>query len=366
MVEKGPQPASGSSPAARALKLLAVAVALGLSLWYALRGVEWGSLWEAITRLNLLWIAASVTATMTAHLVRAERWRILIPDPKGTQVGLANAYSATLVGYMMNNVIPRAGEILRPYVLARRERRPFSTLLASVLVERILDGVALASIFVLLLFVERRRLEQLLANVSAQLDIGLSPSGILMTLGIPIVLLILFFMIAVRTRLGDLLVGWVERRFPGRFGGRFRTIFNEFRAGVNFEGASGTAMILLWSVVIWGCYGLSLYFGFLAFGFDTAYGMGPEAMVTVLAVTTVGISIAPTPGAFGVYHVFSKAALTTLYGVSDSDAVAFALVLHAAPYLATLIAGALCLLREGISLSEATRARESAGRESEG
>jgi len=334
----------------RLLKIAVIVAALVVSLWYALRGVEWGTLWEAIRRVNAIWILVSVTATMSAHLARAQRWRILIPE--GKKIHLLNSYSSVLIGYMMNNIIPRSGELVRPYVLARREGRSFSSLLATVLVERILDGVALALLFVLLLFVERRRLEELLASVSRQLDIGLSPSGVLLALGVPIVALILLFVLAVRTPLGDRMVSWAARRFPGRLTERLRNAFEEFRAGVNFSGPTGTAWIVFWSIVIWACYAFSLYFGFLAFGFDARYGMGLGAMVTVLAITTVGITIAPTPGAFGVYHLFSKLALVMLYSVSDEDAVAFALVLHAAPYLATLIAGGIFFLREGVSLSE--------------
>lgn len=327
------------------LNLAVVLVILAASLWFALQGVEWGGLWNTIARINLGWILVSVMVTITSHVIRAERWRILIPD--GHTVGRFNAFSATVIGYMMNNIIPRSGEVIRPWVLARRESRSFSRLLATVLVERILDGLALLLIFLLLLIVAREQLENLLPGYTA--------TGILLTLSIPITGLIVLVALAVKTTLGTNMVAWLSRRFPGKLTAKLQEIFDEFRSGVNFSGARGSVLIVWWSILLWTFYAFSIYFGFLAFGYDQSYGLGMGAMVTTLAITTVGITIAPTPGAFGVYHLFCRTALVTLYAVSQSDAVAFALVLHAAPYLGTILVGSLLMLREGISFGEATQ-----------
>ncbi|MBL7987080.1 MAG: flippase-like domain-containing protein [Chlorobi bacterium] len=327
------------------LNLAVVLAILAGSLWFALQGVQWGQLWDAIARINLGWIVVSVAVTISSHFIRAERWRILIPD--GQTVGRFNAFSATVIGYMMNNIIPRSGEVIRPWVLARRESRPFSRLLATVVVERILDGLALLLIFLLLLVVARQQLGNLLPGYTA--------TGIFLTLSIPIIAAVVMVVLAVKTSLGTTLMDWLGRRFPGKLTAKLQEIFQEFRSGVNFSGARGGALILFWSVLLWIFYAFSIYFAFLAFGYDQRYGLGMEAMVATLAITTVGITIAPTPGAFGVYHLFCRAALVTLYAVAESDAVAFALVLHAAPYLGTIVVGALLMLREGISFGEATQ-----------
>jgi hypothetical protein len=80
----------------------------------------------------------------------------------------------------------------------------------------------------------------------------------------------------------------------------------------------------------------------------------------MLAITTVAISLAPTPGAFGFYHATCKAALMILFGVPGDQAVAFALVMHAAPYLTVMIAGALFSLRESVSFGDVMRGTEKA------
>ena len=105
--------------------------------------------------------------------------------------------------------------------------------------------------------------------------------------------------------------------------------------------------------MIWLGYAMTIYCGFRAFGLDRSHGLGLAATLPMLAVTAVAISIAPTPGAIGVYHAFCIAALTALFGIPEGRAAAFAIVTHAAPYLAVMATGAFFFFRENISLKDA-------------
>jgi uncharacterized protein (TIRG00374 family) len=340
---------ASSGRAKQIARILVIVAVLALSLWYALRGVEWGKLWQTILSVNILWVIVAVATTMGAHVARGQRWRVLIPE--GRSISLRNAVSATIIGYMMSNVIPRSGELARPYVLARREGRSMSSLLATVVVERILDALTLVLIFVLLLFMEAGRLEQILA----QADIHTSTSGIVLALAIPLLAMVVAIVLAVKTPIGDRLLDWMGRKLSAPLAAKLRTLLDEFRAGIAFGGTGSLVRISFWTVVIWMGYALSFYCGFRAFGFDTLYGLGLWEMVPMLAITTIAITIAPTPGAFGFYHATCKAALVSLYGVPADQAVAFALVMHAAPYLAVMILGVFFSLRESISFGEAMR-----------
>jgi uncharacterized protein (TIRG00374 family) len=320
-------------------------VILGLSIWYVVANVDWEGLGRALLSMKAVWIVAGIAVTLGAHLARAQRWRVMIPN--GRSISLLNAFSATIVGYLMNNVIPRSGELVRPYVLAKREDRTVSSLVATVLVERILDGLTLATLFVLLLFIESDRLDQVFT--------GYSSSSILTSLIVPIVVVVVAIVILLKTTIGEQGLALLERKLPDRFKGKLGGLLENFRAGIAFGGARGVAAILFWTFLIWLGYCLAVYYGFLAFGFDEAYGLGLADALIVLAITAVGITIAPTPGAFGVYHGFSKIATTTLFGIPADQAVAFALVTHAGPYLAVMVVGALFLLRENISFREVSR-----------
>lgn len=353
MTEQNPEPnisPATEHPAQRkrggwALRGIIIAVVLGLSIWYVVGNIDWNGLQRALLSMHPAWVLGGVLSTLAAHLARAQRWRTLIPG--GESISLTNSFSATIIGYLMNNLIPRSGELVRPYVLSRREKRPATALIASILVERVLDGLTLAFIFVLLLFFESQRLDQVFT--------GYSSRGIITSLMVPIAAVVVAIVLLLKTRLGDRISEMLERRLPARFRGKLGGILGDFRTGIGFGGLGGIVKIIFWTFVIWLGYVSSMYFGMLAFGLDVIYGMNMGDALMVLAITAVGVTIAPTPGAFGVYHGFCKAALMTLFGIPAETAVAFALVTHAGQYLAVMVVGPFFLLRENLSLREMSR-----------
>ncbi len=336
-------PASSNSRLKGLLKGALVVAVLGFSVWYILANTDPDELGQALAGMHPGWTIAGVLATLAAHLARSQRWRLLIPD--GGSIPLLNAFSATMIGYMMNNIIPRSGELLRPLVLAGRERRSVASLLATILVERLLDGITLLMLILLLMVTERSTLERVF--------VGYSVSGILMGIIIPLGALVAAMVVVWKTSLGERLLGWIGRRLPAHIAARLLALPEEFRAGVGVKGFGAGMIILLWTIVIWGGYAVAIYCGFLAFGFDTGYGLGAAQTIPMLVVTAVATTLAPTPGAIGVYHAFCIAALTALFGVPEGKAAAFAIITHAAPYLAVMATGALFFLREDISFRDA-------------
>jgi glycosyltransferase 2 family protein len=349
--EPAPNPSTpGTTPGPSALRtwLLrgVIAVLLILAAWYIGWMIDWKTVGVALETIKLVWLPVAIAATLFAHLARAIRWRELIPG--GKSISILNAFSATIIGYLMNNVIPRSGELGRPYVLARRENRPTSELLATVVVERMLDGISLLLIFISLLF----------TTAGDRLDLVFPEypiSTIMRLIALPLIALIVILFVVVKTTLGEKLLAKVEKKLPAKLHGRLLGLLGDFRHGISVGGARGGLAILFWTVAIWLGYAMALYFGILAFSFDTAYGLGPDDALVVLAITAVGITIAPTPGGFGVFHGFCTAALRTLYAVPDGPGVAFAIVTHATPYLTVMVLGAYFLLREKISFREISR-----------
>jgi glycosyltransferase 2 family protein len=326
---------------ARVLLLLFVAAAV----WYGLARIDWPGLWRAIAGANALWIVLGVLSALASHLLRAHRWRLLIPD--GRAISLRHAFSATIVGYMFNNIIPRSGELVRPWLIARRESRPLSTIIASVVVERIIDGLSLALIVVALAIVGRELIERLLPEYTA--------GGLVAAIVIPVLALVAAIIVAVRTSLGDRFVDLLARRLPERITTRIRSILADFRAGVQFESVGDGIAIAVYSVIIWLGYYLGIYLGFLAFGFDALHGLGPQAALVTLGITSIGLTIAPTPGGFLVYHSFCIAVLAGVYGLPNEEAAAYAVVTHGAPYIVVTALGAAFALFENISIGSVLR-----------
>lgn len=334
------------------LRIVLITALLVGSLWYAVRDVNWGDLWNYILEADPFWIAAAGAVTLLAHLARAERWRHLIPD--GRKIGLMNAFSATVIGYFMNNIVPRSGEVGRPYVLAKREKRSASGLLATVVVERILDGVTLLVILTGIIFIASDELTALLREIPQLADY--TPGDLVRQLGIPVGVLVLLLILILGTRLGDRLVDFLAKILPEKIGGKIHGILDEFRTGAKFSGGLvGLLGVIFWTLAIWFGYILSLHCGLLAFDFTATYGMDFGDATVLLGITAVGMAIAPTPGGFGVFHTFCRIALVSLYGVPADQAVAFAFVLHFAQYAVAMIAGPIFAIREGTAFTGARR-----------
>jgi uncharacterized protein (TIRG00374 family) len=295
-------------------------------------------------------VLGAAIVVLAAHLARAERWRFFIAD--GRKIGLRNAFAATVIGYFMNNLIPRSGEIVRPFTLARKEGHSTSALLATVVVERVLDGLTLLAILGGIILLTGDRLVELIHGIDRFADY--TTSDLILQLAVPVLVLVTLLLVMLATPLGTAIVEWIGARLPKKIGGRVVGLFHEFRQGARFTGGyRGAIGVFIWTIVIWAGYIGSLHCGVLAFDLTGQYGLTLADSTLLLGVTAVGMAIAPTPGGFGVFHTFARVALVSLYGVPVDVAVAFAFVTHFAQYAVSMIVGAWFVIREGVSLSRA-------------
>ena len=117
-------------------------------LWLALRGLHWGELRQALETAQYGWLPLLVAILLLSHGLRAWRWTMLLdglPEvPAARRVGTPFAFAALMAGYMVNYGAPRLGEVVRTTAVAREARRPFSTVLGTVVLERLLDVGMLA------------------------------------------------------------------------------------------------------------------------------------------------------------------------------------------------------------------------------
>jgi len=331
------------------LRVVLVLAVLGFSGWYVVDNIRWGALASAMRAARWEWLVLGVSATVGSHLARAARWRRLLPE--GSAVSLSAAFNATIIGYFMNDLIPRSGEIVRPVLLARQHRLPVAGVIASVLVERLLDGLTLLLLLFGLLVLESERFDTLFAGR------GYSRDAVLTAILVPVGALALVIFLLVATPLGERVVAWLGAPGRSRFVTRLAGIASDFRRGLRLGGMRDTLWVVFWTVTIWGLYVAGLWSG--VEGLDLQrYGIGPLQTVVILAITALGITIAPTPGAIGVYHVFCTVALTELYGIPNGWAFAFAVVTHAVQYLTAIVLGGAILLRQHTGVRELMRVGE--------
>ncbi|RPI44362.1 MAG: UPF0104 family protein [Betaproteobacteria bacterium] len=320
-----------------------LAVAL-LALFF--RGVDWHALGQALRNAHLLPLAGVILVTIAIYAVRAWRWGDLLA-PLG-RVGHADLFSATMVGFAASLLIPRAGELLRPWLIAQRHPIPTSAGFATIIIERLIDLIAMLFLFALYLFV--------LPTPAAQIESGLmdmlSFAGAAAAVA---AVAILGFLLALHAH-AERVVGGLERlltRAPRWLAEPLGRVLRTFSGGLAVLRAPvlHLAKIGLQSIVLWLLVALAFHLNNLAFGIDLPF----HATFLLNAFLVVGGTI-PTPGMVGGFHAFYLLALSEVYGIDRATAAAAGISGHALTNLPVLVFGLAFLGREGLSVRRMTSA----------
>ncbi|MFH0795052.1 MAG: lysylphosphatidylglycerol synthase transmembrane domain-containing protein, partial [bacterium] len=126
----------------RWLQLIVGCALSALFLWIALKDVEFGRLGQVLLKVNWLWIFANFAAFYIGMYWRAFRWARLFQPTY--QIPARRAWPPLMICFAMNSVLPgRAGEFARAYIIGKQEKVSFATSFATVVVERLLDGMIL-------------------------------------------------------------------------------------------------------------------------------------------------------------------------------------------------------------------------------
>ena len=329
-----------------ALKYVFSGILTVLFLYLAFRGTDVEQLVESLKKANYWWMLLMLGVLMVSHGFRALRWRYLL-EPIRANIGVRNLFSAVMIGYFMNNILPRAGEIVRPYSLSKLETLPKSAAFGTIVVERILDTMS----FLLLLLV----LPLLYNGPLRESFPWLAKTGFVtacVAIGAMGGMTVLVF----RRDLADTILGRVEPLLPKAFAGRLDKIMHSFLDGFLFVKRPGNFVrILVLSAVIWFLYVVMTYVAFYAFDLQSSIGFG--AAVVVLTISSIGVAV-PTPGSTGTYHFFTSQTLVKLFSISDPVALSYATVTHAVGFFGTTCIGLYFLLRDHIKVSEAVQKPE--------
>ena len=245
-----------------------------------------------------------------------------------------------MIGYFMNNILPRAGELVRPYSIARLESIPKSASFGTIVVERILDTATFLVLVAIIPLIYTGPLAQTFPWLQ---DAGV----IILVFTVAFLGSAVAFMI--RRDWTDLLLDKLTKLLSPRWASRVDSTVHSFLDGFLFLRKPGNFLsILALSIIIWGLYAIMTYLAF--FSFDMQLDIW--AAVVVLAISSIGIAI-PTPGATGGYHWFVAQTLMHLFKVSNPVALSFATVTHAVSFIGTTVIGLYYFLHDHINIRDA-------------
>lgn len=320
----------------RAAVVVLLTVAL---LAYFLRGANLSDVWSVTRHADWGLLLVGVGITLMSYALRALRWQYLLAPIGPTHFGVA--FRTTVIGFAASFLLPaRAGEVLRPYLLARREQLPATAAFATIILERLLDLVTVLLLFGV--FVMLGNPASLAGHPSLYADVKLG--GLVASAAAIAGFVIVFILAGHPERLGRAALR-IERVLPQRLAHVVAKFVESFAQGLAVMRQPGRlAVSLILSFPLWCSIALGILVASRAF--DITFGYLASFLVMTLLV--VGVA-APTPGAVGGFHAMYKLAVMTFFAVDENRAVGAAIVLHAMSFVPITLLGLFFMAREGLS-----------------
>ncbi len=304
-------------------------------LYLAFRGQDFGKIGQALGEANYLWLAPALVAYFMGVWVRAFRWHFLLGPIK--KVPVRRLFPVVVIGYMANDVLPiRMGEVVRSYVLGKRENVTKTGALATIVVERIMDGITM------LLF---------LAGTALFVTINKDIEGIekLASAVFLVFIGIFFFVASSRTKLLKL-EAFGLKLLPGSIRGRVEGIANKFIDGLQvLRQWRDLLMVFGLSIVAWLCEAAMYWMVALAF---TGLNLSWQAILMTLAVANLFTLVPSTPGYVGPFDFAANNVLVGIFLVRSELAASYVILLHAALYFPVTLWGLFYWVREHFSFKE--------------
>ena len=309
-------------------------------LLFAFRDLQPEPFWKSLRDVNLPLLLLAVPTLFLAVVIIAWRWQCLLRAVQ--PIPLYPLFQIVLIGYMGNSLYPlRAGEAFRAYLLRRSHQVPFASTAATILVERVFDGLVMLTFILFSL---------LLMDVQSAEIATITAAATPLFVG---VMLILFLLVAQTDRLRQLLK-FLLKILPQKLGTFIGDVSENIMAGLAglrspfYLMGAVVSSFLTWSIQA-GVYWMVM----LAFGLESNY---PLALLVIGTVNLASV-IPASPGQVGIYE-FVVSAVLVATGIPAAAAAAYAVVMHIVIWLSVTLAGFVFLVRQGMGWADIRAARE--------
>ncbi len=374
------------SPRKIALSLLVSAVCL----YFVLRNVDWAEVWNHLTDVSIPLFLLAMLLMLAAYFLMAWRWQHLLapldipgapsasaamrPSSETQQpsagvrhrVGLGRLYGMMMTGYFFNTFFPaRAGDLVRAYLLGRLTGLRKTTVLATVVIEKAFDGMALLLMLLLSMI--------LLPSATDARAFGLDPSSLAWVAGLALTAAIgglaLFYMHNARIAvLVERVLGYLP--LPEKLQKMAVRLIETFASGMHvFKNPRPLISAALISLGVWAVVAVMFMAALDSFGskggalFNSDL-TGPVGILFMTAIVNLGLLVPALPGNLGTYEALCIAVMA-FFGIKKELAVAFALIFHVGQLLTTLVVGLIAFWAQNMSLAEMRPVEEKAEQDAE-
>lgn len=315
--------------------ILSILIGLAFGVW-ALFRVDYSRMWESLEGANYVYLLPMIAFLFFSHWLRVLRWRIFL-EPI-SRFRLKNLFTALMIGYTANTVMPaHLGEFVRAFAAGKLGKVPGARIFSSIVVERILDMVT----FLLL-----TALAVLLFPFPAWVVHG----GYFILLFV-LVLVAGLFLLKIRASGTLHFLNKISIIFPKNIREKFVALTEDFLEGFNgLKNYIQYIQVFFYSLLIWIAYIVIFWLGFEMFHLQN-YRLTWLSALVLVVITTIGVIVPNSPGYVGTYHKLCQLGLG-LFGVSASEGMSFAIVLHAVNFLPVMLLGLFLMALKGWSLSK--------------
>ncbi|MGD8777943.1 MAG: lysylphosphatidylglycerol synthase transmembrane domain-containing protein [Ignavibacteria bacterium] len=302
-------------------------------LYLAFRNVDLNEAFYLVTQASPKWVVIFIIIFLIAPLIRAYRWKVLIRSVK-PDASVVNLFGATMIGYGINCVIPRMGELYRALFLGKWEKISRSSMVGTVIVERIIDVIALAfSVIVSGLIYSGDLYEEIT---------WLKPSLYLGFVFIFVLIMFIYFIVVLKDRFYNMIIKYVGK-ISSKAAEKLAYILDMLIDGFNtIKSKKDFLIIAVTSAVIMVFYGLNSYAGFFMMKMDTMQEVTFGMAWILMTIGAFGVVI-PTPGGTGSYHFITIFVLTTIFNFDNDVSSAFAILTHLLSYIIFILSTVLSI-----------------------
>ena len=317
-----------------------LAMAAFVAYRWRLSGFSWHEFAKALINVDWSWLAVALALILATYVGRAMRWEVML-RPLQKHTSLWRVFSATAIGFTAVVLFGRAGEPVRPYLIAKKEGVTFSSQVAAWVVERMLDLLMVLVIFGMALSQISRSAIQHGPRVKIVLEAGGYTAGLIGAVCLALLLGLRQFRGNVQKRLMDGL-----SFLPVLVSARVAKALQSFGEGMeSMRSGARTALLVLYTVVEW-CI-IAAAFGCVFKAFPATHELGVTDVVILLGFVCLG-SIVQIPGVGGGMQIMTVLVLTEFFGVTLEAASGIALVLWIITFVVIVPFGLVLAFHEGI------------------
>ncbi|MBL7811326.1 MAG: flippase-like domain-containing protein [Bacteroidetes bacterium] len=308
---------------------LLLLLAAGVFILVGIR-TDWAQTWQSVKLANPLWLALAFCATLGAHWLRGARWSMLT-TPAGYTLNTRRSFYAVMTGYLVNVATSRGGEVVRCAVASRSEKAPVELLIGTVVTERLVDLIMMASFAMLCLAVQFQEIYGFFDTyVFHPLAHAATPTNISILIMLLFAGILVLFMFRRRKKARQQTGEGAVQGILGRFAEGMKSVFN----------LRNPWLFIAMSAGIWTLYLLSGWCMLHSLPFTAHFTLGNA--LGVMIFSAIGIAI-PLPAGAGVWGTVSFG-LSTVYGLSTAQAETFGIYNVALSNLISIFPGAICYL----------------------